>query len=91
MFDESSIPKGSIIMKTIDRLLLGALSLGVWVLIFHELVDSPLYAQSDDVYAENVSGLADFIEGVVENCEVIGDVYLYSEEYGELDDGEISC
>ena len=91
MSAEELIPKGNIDMKTIDRLILGVLSLGVWLLLFQELVDSPLYAQSDDVYAGNIYGLEGFIEDVVEDCEVTGDVYLYSEEYGEIDGAEISC
>jgi len=41
--------------------------------------------------ADDIDGLTYYIEYTVENCTVRGEVYLYSEQYGEIEGGSISC
>lgn len=58
-------------MKTIDRLILGALVIGVWALVVIQM--TPVYADPDPNYtirvdASSVDGLKDFIVKTVEDC-----------------------
>ncbi len=58
-------------MKTFDRLILGALVIGVWALVVIQV--TPVYADPDPDYmtrvdASNVDGLKDFIVNTVEDC-----------------------
>ena len=77
-------------MKTIDRLILGALAVGVWTLVAIQVTsNTTAYAASID--ASEVDGLRRYVVRIVEDCSVNGDVYLYSEDYGELDGVYISC
>jgi len=41
--------------------------------------------------ASDIDGLTYYIEDTVEDCSVSGEVYLYSEQYGEIEGGSISC
>ncbi len=77
-------------MKTIDRLIIGALAIGVWVIVAIQVTSStPAYAISID--ASEIDGLEDFIEDVVEDCSVQGEAIIYSEDHAELDGVSISC
>jgi len=58
-------------MKTVDRLILGALVIGVWALVVVQV--TPVYADPDPDYTtrvdvSNVDGLKDFIVETVEDC-----------------------
>ena len=77
-------------MKTFDRLIIGALVTGVWVLVAIQVTSSvPAFALSID--ADDIDGLESFIEDVVEDCSVQGEAYIYSREYAELEGVSISC
>ena len=77
-------------MKTIDRLIMGALATGVWVLVAIQITSSaPAFAI--DIDADDIYGLESFIEDVVEDCSVQGEAYIYSREYAELEGVSISC
>jgi len=78
-------------MKTIDRLILGALAVGVWALIAIQVTShTPAYAAAS-IDADEVYGLRSFVERVVEDCSVSGEVFIYSKEYGSLESVSISC
>jgi len=67
---------------TLDRSLMTALVIGVWILIaLHIFASQPAEAQ----YSRTA------IERIVESCTVHGEVYIYSREYGEIESGYISC
>lgn len=77
-------------MKFIDRLIIGVLAAGIWVLVAIQVTSGePAYALSIDV--DDIDGLRYFIEDVVEDCEVEGEAYIYSREYAELEGVSISC
>jgi hypothetical protein len=71
-------------MKTIDRLILGALVVGMWTLITIQVTaHTPAYAASVD--ASVVDDLVYVIQSTVEDCYVYGEA-----DSGEID-GYISC
>lgn len=79
-------------MKTIDRIIISTLSIGIWVLLISLYFDRPSYALDADA----IEGLRDYVKEVVEeNCTVYGEVYVYeiadSEGFGELEETVISC
>ena len=77
-------------MKTIDRLIFGTLAIGVWAVIAIQVTThTPAYAASIDV--SEVDGLRGFVARVVENCSVEGQVYMWDEETGQLQNSSISC
>lgn len=81
---------GATQMKTIDRLIIGALATGVWVLVAIQVTSSaPAFAL--DIDADDIDGLVSFIEDVVEDCSVQGEAYIYSRDYAELEGVSISC
>ena len=47
------------------------------------------YALSID--ASDIDGLRRYIERVVDGCSVSVEVYMYSEQYGSIESGSISC
>jgi hypothetical protein len=77
-------------MKTIDRFILVILAVGVWVIIILQLV-TPIKTMAIDIDASDISGLEYFIEDVVEDCQVYGEVSIHDEYSGEIDGGYISC
>ncbi len=77
-------------MKTIDRLIFGTLAVGVWALIAIQVTThTPAYAARID--ASDVNGLRGFVERVVRNCSVKGQVYMSDKENGRLQNASISC
>jgi hypothetical protein len=64
-------------VRTTDRLILGALATGTWVLAFVVMTSQPIaYADPDPdfelkVNAYNVNGLNSFITRTVERCGVV--------------------
>jgi len=80
-------------MKVIDRIILSTLTIGILVLLIGLYIDRPSYALSID--ASNVDGLKRYVENIVEDCSVSGQVYVYdifgSEGYGRLNSSSISC
>ncbi len=81
-------------MKLIDRILVCVLALGIWVWVFLSFFSaSPLFALY--VSADDVDGLTSYVEDVVEDCQVSGQVYVYDvsggEGYGNISSAQISC
>ncbi len=77
-------------MKSIDRLIFGTLAIGVWALIAIQVTThTPAYAASIDT--SEIDGLRSFVGRVVENCSVEGQVYMWDEESGHLQNSSISC
>jgi len=71
-------------MKKIDRILVASLALGVWALVALTLLNSkPVGAQSGLSRSE--------VEGIIEDCTVSGQVYIYGMPYGEIESGSIQC
>ena len=67
-------------MRTIDRLIIGMLAAGIWVLIAIQITShTPAYALNID--ASDIDGLRGYIESTVEDCYV----------YGDADDGDINA
>ena len=80
-------------MTAVDRALIVVLGIGVWTLIAITLTSSSLQAGTQELSRRQV-------ERLVEDCtvsgSVTGDVFIYSEQFGELDGavlrrGRISC
>ena len=81
-------------MKMIDRLILGALAVGIWVLVAIQVTSNTrAYASSiaASIDAYEVDGLRSYVARVVEDCSVSGEVHMYSEDYGSLESVTISC
>jgi len=83
-------------MKLIDRILMCVLALGIWAWVFLSFFSaSPLLALNVDVDADDVDGLTSYVEKVVEDCRVSGEVYVYDvsggEGYGEISLARIHC
>jgi hypothetical protein len=79
-------------MTRTDRVLLSLLVVALWALVLVVGGDAkPAYGIYID--ASDVDGLEDFIEDVVEDCDVSGEVYVYDPEggYGELESVTIDC
>lgn len=80
-------------MKTADRMLLAALVAGVWALVVLNILNQPAYALS--IAASDIDGLEYYVNDIVEDCSVRGEVYVYeisgSEGYGELESARINC
>ena len=49
-----------------------------------------IFKSVEPVYAEDQRSKYS-IRTIIEDCSVKGDVYIYSENYGELDSGRIYC
>lgn len=79
-------------MTRTDRVLIGLLVLGVWILVLAADVHPPR-AFAAVIDTSEVDGLEDLIEDVVENCNVSGEVYIWDPEggYGELESVNIDC
>ncbi len=83
-------------MKLIDRILVCVLALGIWAWVFLSFFSaSPLFALSIDIDAEDVDGLRSYVQNVVQDCRVSGDVYVYdvsgSDGYGTISSARIRC
>jgi len=77
-------------MKTIDRIILSFIAVGIWTSIFMFNTHSEdAYALSID--ASDIDGLEYYIEDIVEDCTVSGQVYVYDGEYGDIQSASISC
>ncbi len=81
-------------MKLIDRILVCVLGLGIWAWVFLSFFSAtPLFALSVD--ADDVDGLRRYVENVVEDCRVSGEVYVYEvsggEGYGSIESARIRC
>ena len=79
-------------MTRTDRIIIGLLLVGIWALTLVTVFDAkPAYAIYID--ASEIDGLEDFIQEVVEACDVTGEVYIYDPEsgYGELESVSIDC
>jgi len=79
-------------MKTIDRIILGFIAVGLWTSIFmFNAHPRDAYALSID--ASDIDGLDYYIEGIVEDCTVSGSVYIYDRDggYGDIESTSISC
>lgn len=70
-------------MKSTDRVVVTLLALGIWALVF-VLIFRPDFAGAQ-------RNLRPFIESVVEDCRVTGEVYIYGMPYGEIESGRIHC
>ena len=77
-------------MRTLDRVILGFMAMGVWTAIIMIYLH-PIKASALSINADEIDGLESFISTVIENCSVGGEVYLYDEQYGEIESGHISC
>ena len=56
-------------MKTIDRLILGALVVGIWALVAIQLTsNTPAYATS--IVAGDIVGLEAFVKNVIKDCYI---------------------
>ena len=77
-------------MKTIDRIILSILGIGLWTIVILQLV-MPINTRAIDIDADDIGDLKYFIENVVEDCRVRGEVYMHSVEYGEIVIGKIVC
>ena len=54
-------------------------------------ISANLYLKSvEPVQAEEQRSVYE-IEDIIEDCRPYGDVYMYSEKYGEIDGGRIRC
>jgi len=73
-----------LMMTRLDRVLLAFLGIGVWVLIAVTLGSTKVQGDTQELTEYDV-------RRIVENCTVTGEVYLYSEDYGEIDGASISC
>jgi len=71
-------------MTKLDRGLLTLLGLGVWVLIAITLASTTVEGGAAQVSRRD-------IQRIIERCDVEGEVYMYSEKYGEIEGGSISC
>jgi len=81
-------------MKLIDRILVCVLALGIWAWVFLSFFSaSPLFALY--IGTDDVDGLKSYVEDVVEDCKVKGEVYVYEiyggEGYGNISSAQISC
>ena len=77
--------------QVIDRIILGSLAAGIWAWVLVSLLSpSPLLALSISIDASDIDGLSSYIEDVVEDCTVSGEVYIYGMPYGDIT-GSISC
>ena len=75
-------------MKTVDRVLVALLAIGVWGLVATNLLSFKVASaepQREDYEIRQI------IRQTIENCTVSGEVYLYSERYGEIESGSIDC
>ena len=79
-------------MKTIDRIILGSIAVGLWTSIFM-FNTHPRDAYALSIDASDIDGLRYFITNVVENCKVRGEVYIYDRDggYGEIEYARIRC
>jgi len=80
-------------MKTIDRIILGSIAVGLWTSIFM-FNTHPRDAYALSIGAYDVMGLPTFITDVVEeHCKVRGEVYIYDRDggYGEIENARIRC
>ena len=88
-------------MAIIDRVLVGTLTVGVWVMIALQLVNT---GTANAISVTEIYNLNGTIESIVESCSVVvygvsGDVYVYDisdgEGYGNFSsgqgDGHITC
>ena len=83
-------------MKLIDKMLVCVLALGIWAWVFLSFFSaSPLFALSIDIDAEDVDGLRSYVQNVVQDCQVNGQVYVHSvfgsDGYGTISSAQISC
>ena len=80
-------------MTKADRILVALLVLGIWVLIAVLSLAPSTTSAAVTIEASEVDGLEDFVEDVIEDCTVSGEVYIYDSEsgYGELDSVTIDC
>ena len=74
-------------MTYIDRILIAALVVGVWVLVAVTLTSSPVQAEGQEM---NRRAVRRIVEGCRVSGEVTGTVYVYSERYGSLENAELS-
>jgi len=77
-------------MKTIDRIILSFIAVGLWTSIFmFNTHPRDVYAFSID--AHDIDGLTSYILNVVNGCTVSGDIYIYDGVNGDLSGAYISC
>ena len=84
-------------MKMVDRVIYGALALGLWGVFFQHAFDS---AEVMAIEAYEIDGLRDEVRLIVEGCQVYvhtisGEVLVYGGGYGEITSasgyGQLSC
>ena len=86
-------------MKTLDRIILSLLAVGIWVLSF-TFYTHPRDAFALSIDASDVDGLRKYVRCIVENCSVDGtgygdvsstSVYIYDLDsgYGNLQDDSV--
>ena len=67
------------------KILLGIIAINL------TFISANLYLRSvEPAYAEDQRSKSS-IRRIIENCSVRGDVYIYRDDYGELQGGRISC
>ncbi len=69
-------------MTRLDRIILAVIAAGLWAL-FLQNTGGP--TQAEDQRSKRS------IEVIIEDCRVTGQVYLYSDQYGEIERGKIRC
>lgn len=80
-------------MSNVDRILTALLVLGVWILVAAFCLTPSTTQAAVTIEASEIEGLEDFVEEVIEDCRVSGEVYIYDSEsgYGELASVSIDC
>ena len=71
-------------MRLGDRVLMVVCGIGVWGLLAVTLGSSSAQAETQELSRRDV-------ERIVEGCGVTGQVYMYSEDYGQIQNARINC
>ena len=72
-------------MKTIDRVILAAIALGLWGQLAVTIFGASPSMALDESDVESI------VKDVVEDCAVRGKVYIYDMPDGEITGGRIDC
>ena len=77
-------------MKSIDRIILSFIAAGIWTsIIMFNTHSRDAFAQTISV--DQIDDLEYYIQSVVEECSVSGNVDVYEHEYGDFADATIGC
>jgi hypothetical protein len=80
-------------MSRTERILLALLVIGVWALVAVACWNAEPVQATSSLSAYDVDGLEEFVEDIVEDCVVSGEVQIYdpASGYGELESVQIDC